>query len=179
MSRFKSIQKMRILLALILLPCAIFAQTLGDNREKVISLLGNPPLSRVTGNKEIWLYTTNGTRITFENGLVTEVSQSSDGTAPGGDATAATPASSAGAKHSSNTIKIILVTAVLIGMVCHFLIIIAAFSDGAGWGLAVMFVPFVSLIYILTHFGKVKIPVLILLFVAVPLLALGAYLGHP
>jgi hypothetical protein len=193
------------LLALLLLPCAIFAQTVGDSREKVINLLGNPSLSRTTDEKEIWIYT-NGTRLTFENGVVTKVSEVAQSTVivtpTGGGATnapdpvspatpmstarpvstarpasAANPAYNAWANHANKSSKITLGMAVLIGAACNLLIIIAAFSDGVGWGVAVIFVPFVNLIYIITHWAKVKVPVLIQIFVAIPLLFLGVYLG--
>lgn len=48
----------------------------------------------------------------------------------------------------------------LIGLVFGVLLIIAAFKESILWGLGYLFVPFVSLIFVIVHWDEAKAPFL-------------------
>ncbi len=63
-------------LFLLLLPAAVFAQSVGDTVQQVEQTLGKPRSQRTTDNGQICIYG-NGAKVKYENGVVREVSVSS------------------------------------------------------------------------------------------------------
>jgi hypothetical protein len=63
---------------------------------------------------------------------------------------------------------------VLLG--CKVMLLVVAFKEGAGWGLACLFVPFAALIFIVTHWADTKKILAVQLLAGMPLLVLAAVL---
>jgi hypothetical protein len=75
------------------------------------------------------------------------------------------------------TVSMVLVVIGYLGcLIAGIFILVAAFQESALWGLGCMFVPFVSLAFVITHWDDTKRPFLASLGFAV-LIFLGAALG--
>ena len=70
------------------------------------------------------------------------------------------------------------VAAALVSLICQILILFQAFRTSLLWGFGSLFIPLISLIFIITHWSDVKKPVLINFGVVGAFLLLG-YLGMP
>jgi thiol-disulfide isomerase/thioredoxin len=81
---------MRRLIYLLLFPLAVFAQSVGDTAQQVEQSLGRPQFQRTTEKGQIWMYR-NGTKVTFENGIVRQVSFRSGTEAPEADSARGNP----------------------------------------------------------------------------------------
>lgn len=66
-----------------------------------------------------------------------------------------------------------IILGVLVSLICQILILIQAFRTSLLWGFGSLFIPLVSLIFIITHWSDVKKPVLVNLGAAGALLLLG------
>lgn len=69
----------------------------------------------------------------------------------------------------------LLVFACLVSLVGGVMMLVAAFRESALWGLAVMFIPFASFVFLFLHWDRAKTPFLVSLAGAG--LAFGAMLG--
>ncbi len=66
----------------------------------------------------------------------------------------------------------------IIGLVFGIMILVKAFQTSVGWGLACLLVPFVSLIFVITHWEETKKPFLLGLL-AIPFQVVGMMLAAP
>ena len=71
---------------------------------------------------------------------------------------------------------IFIVIGVIIGLFFGIQILILAFKESPIWGLGFIFVPFVSLIFVIMHWDKTKSPFLRGL-IAIPFYLIGAVLA--
>jgi hypothetical protein len=65
----------------------------------------------------------------------------------------------------------------IVGLVAGIWFIIVTFRQSVLWGLACLFLPFASLIFIIVHWKKAKTPFLLWLLVSIPLVFLGIFFG--
>lgn len=191
------------LVALTLLVGVCHAQKVGDSEQFVITHLGNPPISRNSGDRQIWMYP-NGTKVVLKGGVVVEVKIGAPNpTAPSEEAAlreearkvtapqtnvyqavAPAPASDRPnpttkkadtGPHSPLGIGLALVGLVLM-LVCGIMIIVEAFRASVLWGLGAIFVPFVKLIFVITHWSDTKTPFLVTYFVGLPLVVVSLFM---
>ena len=73
--------------------------------------------------------------------------------------------------------EFIMILGVLTCIVGGIWFLVVAFGEGILWGLATMFVPLVSLIFLILYWHKAKRPFFVQLF-ALGLMILGAFLSH-
>lgn len=66
--------------------------------------------------------------------------------------------------------SVILLFGVITMTVGGFWALIKAFETGIGWGLAVLFLPFASLIWISCHWDRARKPVFMMLLSLIPVL---------
>ena len=66
----------------------------------------------------------------------------------------------------------------VITMVGALWLVVLAFKQSVLWGLGSLFVPFVSLIFVVMHWGETKVPFLIEV-AGIVLLVTGAMMSHP
>ena len=166
---------------------ALQAQNVGDSGHAVESALGLPQMSRATGQGEVWVYS-NGVRITFRNGVVAVVEGLENGVpvAPSmstSESVTVVPdsrpsrqsvsverdPSRPGALTSltgpdgepSRVGWLVIVAVGLVSGTCQVLILIQAFRTSLLWGLGCIFVPLVSLFFVVCHWSEVKKPFLV------------------
>lgn len=61
----------------------------------------------------------------------------------------------------------LVLVAALAGLLAQLWVLVAAFKKSIFWGLAVFFIPFVSLVFIVLYFSDMKYPVLLYLIAIV------------
>ncbi len=173
-----------------------FAQTIGDSEEMVVRNLGEPNMTREVGARKILMFA-DGTKVVLEGGVVVE----SSGGASGGRSRATPPEVGAGERSrvrpastrspeqprrsstregratrgpASPGALFFIVVGVLVVLVCNVFFIIAAFSESILWGLGVLFVPFVSIVFLVLYWDRVRKPFWVSLLVGLPMVFLGA-----
>ncbi len=72
--------------------------------------------------------------------------------------------------------SVLIIIGVIIAFIGGILFLIVAFSESVLWGLGCIFVPFVGLIFLITHWGDAKGPFFIQLAGGV-VIVLGALVG--
>jgi hypothetical protein len=175
-----------------LLAGVIHAQALGDTVAQTEAALGPANLSRQSGARTIWLYP-DGTRVVFQQGKVVELALSQERregvvgrneidreagetavraraeAASTASVTAPTPLGRASTEHeargeaSSMLIMALGFGLVAVAFVAQIILIVAAFRESALWGLGVLFVPIVPLVFVCMHWQRVKWPAIIAL----------------
>ncbi len=73
---------------------------------------------------------------------------------------------------------LLIVAGGLVMIVGGLWFLVVTFEEGVGWGLACMFIPFVSLIFLILHWDRAGKPFLVQLAGAVPLF-IGLVLSGP
>lgn len=174
------------------------AQKVGDTEEAVIKALGNPPLTRDSGDHQTWMYP-NGTKVVLQGGVVVEFKMGAatpaaatdedvlkqearqlapskanvrhaPATAQDRPEPAATNSKNPFAKPYSAFGLLLAVVAWGLMVVCAIVILVEAFRASILWGLAVLFIPFGQLIFVFTHWADTKKPFLLTWLVGVPLI---------
>ncbi|MBK8479377.1 MAG: hypothetical protein IPL39_24780 [Opitutaceae bacterium] len=172
-----------------------FAQNIGDTEEAVVRDLGEPNLTREVGARKILMFS-DGTKVVLEGGVVVEASGGSSGGSSratprevrAGEPSRVRPASTrspeqprrsstregrAGRGPASPGAILFVVLGVLVVLVCNVFYIIAAFSESILWGLGVLFVPFVSIVFLVLYWDRVRKPFWVSLLVGLPMVFLG------
>jgi hypothetical protein len=176
------------------------AQTEGDSEETILRVLGEPNMKREVGERKIWMYP-DGTKVVLEAGVVVESTAPSTGARntpsrraleserPSRERQDSTARSSqsqgtrtrqhltADTNSHSGAGLFFLVVGILVIVVCHVIFIIAAFTESILWGLGVLFVPLVSLVFLFLHWDQVKKPFLVSILVGAPMVVLSAILS--
>lgn len=71
----------------------------------------------------------------------------------------------------------LLLIGALVSLVCGIIIIVEAFRAGVFWGLAVLFLPIVELLFVATHWTETKKPFLLSMLVGTPLMIGGYFIA--
>lgn len=167
----------RLFLALafaVFTPLFCAAQSVGDTAASVEALLGAPPMVRSTSQGELWVYT-NGARITVKGGVVVAVDgvskdavvyQPSQTLTVVPEPERARPAAPApvareGASGAPAWTVISVSLLAVIVFASNIVILVRAFKAHVLWGLGSLFVPLVSLIFVICHWSEVKKPFLV------------------
>lgn len=181
-------------LMMMLLPWIVSGQQIGETEQGIRDRFGEPNLTRTAGDRTIWMYP-DGTKLVFVEGAVTEFtpgSRPAGAYTPTAESRPATQRSlertptERRTRYSRHTADrdaepqltggavFLFIVGGLVILVCNLLFIVAAFSESVLWGLGVLLVPFVSVIFLLQHWESVKKPFLVSLLVGLPLMVLGA-----
>lgn len=183
--------KRGLLLALTLVPALITTlagQSVGDSEPEVRSKLGSPSMSRDTGERQIWMYD-DGTKVVFVRGAVVEVNTPNNHPADyttgeyveperPPQSPSANPAREARRRRAGDE-SISTPAALLIGggglviLVCQILFVVAAFSESVLWGLGVLFIPLMPLVFSIKNWEVVKKPILVSFLVGLPMIVAG------
>ena len=73
--------------------------------------------------------------------------------------------------------EVIMIFGLLIVIVGGFWFLVRAFTESVLWGLAVMFIPFVALFFLIVHWQSAKRPFFVQLF-GFAIVLLGVFLAH-
>lgn len=176
-----------------------FAQTVGDSEEMVVRDLGEPNMRREVGERKIWMFA-DGTKVVLEGGVVVESSGGSSGQrtrAPAREVGSPEPSRTrtrsvanpeqprrastregrAGRGPASPGAVFFIVVGVVVILVCDIFFIIAAFAESILWGLGVLFVPLVPIIFLVFYWDRVRKPFWVMMLVGVPMVFFGALLA--
>lgn len=183
-----------------------FGQAVGSTEQSVVSEYGQPQMERINGGRKTWIYS-NGTRLVIANGVVVDSNVSAtqpppqrieERTTP---PPASTPTPSKPKPQSKSTPRpasptypataqarpanvelsglgmALVAPGLLVGLVSSIWFIIVTFRQSILWGLASLFLPFASVIFLIVHWREAKAPFMLFLLVSTPLIFLGVFLG--
>ncbi len=160
---------------------AVLAQGVGSTEQEVLKSYGAPQMEREqSGGKKLWIYS-NGTRVVIANGVVVESNVSASQPAPQPNTaprytpppprpvvqekpkTQSAKTDTAPRRNTGSSISgmhglalFIAVVGLIIGTIGGIWLIIISFKTSLLWGLGCLFVPLVSLVFIIVHWREAK-----------------------
>jgi hypothetical protein len=176
--------RQRITVSLLILVWSVLsvsAQGVGSTEQEVLKNYGAPQIERAqSGGKKLWIYS-NGTRLVFANGVVVEsnvsasppapqpktapsytpppprpVVQEKPKSQPAKTQSPTRPTSRSPLSDMSGLALVIVGIGVITGTVGGIWLLIISFRTSILWGLGCIFVPFVSLLFVIIHWREAK-----------------------